>query len=137
MRLSDSVHVKVVVLGSAAVVLFDVIASLAARYFGFIYARAAFGSCLIYLAIGFFAARLSPSSSLGAAAAATGITGLVDASVGWAVSWMLGPGRLAEGTPLTVPHWLGTTIIVMVLAAAVGVIGGFAGRRSASSVAAA
>ena len=128
---------KVVALGAAAVVAFDLLASLASRQFGFAYARATIGSYLIYAAIGFFAARAPSSNPIGAAAIAAAIAGLVDASVGWAVSWVLGPGRLPEGTPLTVTRWLGVAIFVIALAAGVGALGGIAGRRSDSGVAAA
>lgn len=124
-------------LGSAAVLVFDLLASLASRHFRFAYAHAGFGSYLIYLAIGFFAARASISNALGVAALAAGFAGLVDASLGWAISWTIGPGQLPQGTQLTIPRWVGTAIFVVALAAAVGALGGLAGRRSASSVAAA
>jgi hypothetical protein len=125
-------QIKVVVLGSAAVVIFDILASLASRRFGFAYARAGYGSYLIYLAVGFFAARASESNAIATAAVAAGVAGLVDASVGWAVSWALGPGRLPDGLQLTVARWLSTAMFVVGLAAAVGAVGGIAGHRSTS-----
>jgi len=129
--------VRVIALGSAVVVLFDLLASIASRQFGFTYARASFGSYLIYLAIGFFAARSSPSNPIGMAALAAGVAGLVDASIGWAVSWAVGPGRLPDGGQLTARRWITTAVFVVGLAAAVGAVGGIAGRRSASSIPAA
>ena len=127
-------QIRVVVLGAAVVVTFDILASLASRRFGFAYARASFGSYLIYLGIGYFAARASASNAIGVAAVAAGIAGLVDASIGWAVSWALGPGRLPETVPLTVARWVSTALFVVLLAAAIGAVGGIAGRRSASDV---
>jgi hypothetical protein len=125
------------VLGSAAVVVFDILASLASRQFGFAYARASFGSYLIYLAIGFFAARASASNAIGVAALAAGIAGVVDASAGWAISWALGPGRLPDGIQMTAALWIGIALFVVGVASAVGAVGGIAGRRATTSVAAA
>jgi hypothetical protein len=127
-------QIRVAVLGAAAVVTFDILASLASRRFGFAYARASFGSYLIYLGIGFFAARVSASNAIGVAALVAGIAGLIDASIGWAVSWALGPGRLPETVQLGVARWVSTALIVVVFAAAVGALGGIAGRRWASDV---
>ena len=122
---------RVVLLGSATVVLFDIVASLASRQLGFAYGLASVGSYLIYLAIGFFAARASASNAVGVAAVVAGIAGLVDASVGWAVSRALGPGRLPNGIPSTIALWVTTAIFVVAIAAIVGAVGGLAGRRSA------
>ena len=132
-----SSQIRVVVLGSAAVLIFDILASLASRQFGFAYARASVGSYLIYLAIGFFAARASASNAVGVAAVVAGIAGLVDASVGWVVSWALGPGRLPNGLQLTLARWVTAAVFVVALAAALGAVGGgLADRRSASKEAA-
>ena len=131
-----TLFVRVVVLGSAAVLVFDLLASLASRHFGFPYARAALGSYLLYLAIGFFAARVSTWNAIAAAAGAAGISGLIDASLGWAISWALGPGKLPQGVQLTVPRWVNTAVFVVAFAAAIGAIGGFVGRKAASTQAA-
>jgi hypothetical protein len=128
--------VGVVLIGSGAVIIFDVLASLASRRFGFAYARASFGSLVIYFTIGFFAARVSESNPVTAGALAAGIAGLVDASAGWAASWSLGPGRLPKDMPLTVRRWINAAVFVVALAAVVGVIGGVAGRLTELNVAA-
>lgn len=122
-------HAKIIVAGGIAVVAYDLLASLASRGFGFPYARASIGSYLLYLAIGFVAARSASTAPIQNAAIAAGVAGLVDASVGWAVSWALGPARLPSGITLTIGRWMSAALFVIVLAAAVGAIGGVAGRR--------
>jgi hypothetical protein len=114
----------VIVLGACAVVMFDLVASLAARHFGFAYARATIGSYALYFAIGFFAAKASPLNAIDGAAAAGAVAGFVDASAGWLVSWQVGPGRLPSGARLTATQWLRVAIIVTAVAAAIGAIGG-------------
>jgi hypothetical protein len=123
-----SYQIRVVLIGILAVLAFDTIASLAARGLGFPYTRASVGSYLLYFAIGFFAARGS-SHPLQAAAVAAGIAGLADASLGWFISWKLEAAKLPAGTTLTPGRWLNIAIIVIVLAAAIGTIGGAVGRR--------
>jgi uncharacterized membrane protein YeaQ/YmgE (transglycosylase-associated protein family) len=119
----------VIAAGCVAVVLFDLAASLAARRFEFAYARASVGSYFIYLIIGFVAGRGARvhRARFGAIAAAT--AGFVDASVGWAVSWTLGPGRSPDGT-LSPVRWVLTAALVVLFAAAIGYLGGVLGARS-------
>jgi hypothetical protein len=113
-----------------------VLASLASQRLGFAYARASFGSYLIYLAIGFVAARGAAANAVAVAALTSAVAGFVDASMGWALSWRIGPGRLPGGASLTIGRWIATAAFVIALAAAVGAVGGIAGHRSASGVAA-
>jgi hypothetical protein len=120
---------RVIVIGAAAVLVFDLVASLASRSLGFDYARASVGSYILYFGIGFFAARGATSAPITNAAVAAAIVGLVDASLGWAISRRIGPGRPAGSPQLTVRLWVTTAIIVIGLAAAVGAAGGFVGRR--------
>lgn len=127
-----SSQLRVIVWGVVVVLAFDALASLASKSFGFSYGRASIGSYIIYLGIGYFAARSAANSPLLTAALAAAIAGLADASVGWFVSWQLGPGKLPEGVTLTASRWLATAIIVVALAAAVGAIGGLAARRQSS-----
>ena len=122
-------QVKVVLLGIIAVIGFDFLASFASRTFGFPYAAASIGSYCLYFAIGFAAARGAASSAIQNAAAAGAFAGLADASIGWAVSWVVGPGRLPAGERLTVTAWLVTAILVTFLAASIAALGGLLGRR--------
>src|SRR5688572_27729096 len=94
---------RVAVLGVVAVVAFDAVASVASLAAGFDYAYSAIGSCLIYAAFGFLVGR---SSSIFTAACVGAVLGLADASLGWGVSWSIGPGRLPPGL-LTATVWVG------------------------------
>ena len=127
---------RVAAFGSVAIVLFDLVASLGSKYFGFPYARATIGSCLVYLAIGFLAARGADRNPVTSAALTAALAGVVEAAAGWAVSWIVGPGRLPDGASLTVPRWVVAVVTVAIMAAMCGAVGGFAGRRPPSAVAA-
>lgn len=113
---------RVVLYGAAAVVIFDIIASLLARMTGVAYGSTAIGLIIIYGVIGYLAARAMPSKRLIAAARAGIVLGLTDASAGWAVSWAIGPGRWHRG--LTPGWWIAIAIFVTVLAAVTATIGG-------------
>ena len=76
------------------VVLFDALGAAASRALHFEYGALSVGSWLIYAAAGFFGAergKWGPGLLTGA------VTGLADATLGWAVSWAIGPGRPAGG----------------------------------------
>jgi hypothetical protein len=115
---------RVIVWGAIAIIVFDAVAAAASRQFGFKYTAAAFGSYLLYAAVGYLASRAGTVSDAGAAGAAMG---MVDATLGWAVSWAIGPGRMPDGT-LTVSRWVVTLVVVTIIAAICGALGGFAGR---------
>lgn len=108
--------------------LYDALASLASRALGFPYERASVGSYLIYLAVGFAVARASTRSRVRSAALGTGLVGLVDATIGWGVSWAIGPGRIVDGT-LSPARWSATAVGVVVFATIVGTVGGVLGAR--------
>lgn len=123
-------YLKVAALGAVAVVAFDIAMSLASRQFGIPYTRGLLGSTAIYLFVGWFAARgAAAGGQVPAAALAGALVGLADASIGWAVSWYLGPGRTDDGI-MSLTRWLGTALFVTALAAAVASIGGVAAKRS-------
>ena len=103
-----------------AVVAFDALAGIASQTVGFPYAYAAFGSALLYI---LFAWLITRSSGFWAAVLLGMAMGLIDASAGWAVSWVIGAGRLPPGT-LTVTVWLVTAVSVVILGAIYGLIGG-------------
>ncbi|MDQ2667602.1 MAG: hypothetical protein M3Z05_16520 [Gemmatimonadota bacterium] len=95
---------KVILGGCSAVVAFDVLASLASVAFHFPYVRATVGSFLLFVAIGFLAARARATRRIRAAALAGATCGLIDSSVGWYLSTAIGAS--APGLPLTLPRWL-------------------------------
>jgi len=119
----------IIAIGVIAVILFDALASIASRMWDFPYARASVGSYFLYLAIGFVAGRNATSSRAATGAVAAGIAGFADASVGWAVSWQIGPGRTPTGTISPMQWWL-VAVFVVVFAAAIGFFGGVVGARS-------
>lgn len=106
-----------------SVIAFDALASLASLLFGFSYAYATLGSAVLYVVLTYLAARkfgFRIALLLGAA------MGLVDVTIGWAVSWAIGPGRISiEG--LTPTDWIYTGIFAIVLGAVFGFIGGGVG----------
>ena len=111
---------KIVLFSFLAVVAFDALAAIVSQTMGFSYAYAAFGSAVLYI---FFAWLIARSSGLRAAVLLGMAMGLVDASVGWAVSWAIGAGKLPPGA-LTVGVWFLTAISVVILGAVYGLVGG-------------
>jgi len=115
---------RVVVVAAIAVVALDTLGSLAARAFGFGYGSLAWGSFIIYAVAGFCAAR---SSTLRTAAQAGGAVALVDATLGWAIAWALGPGRPTAGY-IGIGPLLGTVGLAWLIGIALGLMGGLVAR---------
>jgi hypothetical protein len=88
--------VEIGLVGRAGHSRLDLLASVASRTIGFRYSYATVDSWLIYAAFGFMIGR-----RLNAFAASQGVAviAVVEAAIGWAVSWVSGPGRLPNGTP--------------------------------------
>ena len=121
--MSTPVH-RVGLLGMLAVVAFDAIASLASLAIGFNYEYSAFGSLLLYCVFGYWASSVRTilfASIVGA------LMGLTDASLGWAVSWILGPGRWEPGL-LTLSTWALIALQITAVAAICALLGGVARR---------
>jgi hypothetical protein len=87
-----------------AVLLLDTVGSLAADHYGFEYGRLAVVSYALYALAGWAAGRLG---GLRGAALVGFCTGLVDATIGWAISWAIGPGRPPAGAGLPLVLALG------------------------------
>lgn len=115
---------KIVGAGIAAVLVFDTIASFASARVGFPYVYASVGSFLIYAAVGYAAFRLS---GVGASVGAAVIVELVDATLGWWVSWQIGPGAIPEGQ-LRVQGIVVTVLGVLVFAVVAALLGAWAAR---------
>ena len=116
-------------MAGVAIVVFDAVASMISRATGFPYTRFAIGSYIIQAAAGFFGRR-SGLAFWGATLLGTWV-GLIEATVGWAVSWWIGPGRV-EG-PLSSEMLIGVVLYVAVGATVLGALGALAGgirRRS-------
>jgi hypothetical protein len=86
----------IVGLGSIAVIILDAAGSYASTKFGFRYTRLAVGSFCIYGCVGALPAH---DGSVGIGAVAGGLVAMVDATIGWAISWCIGPGRIPHASP--------------------------------------
>ena len=115
---------RVALVGMGAVIVFDAIASLASLGTGFNYEYSAFGSLLLYGAFGYWAGRVRTITS---AAFVGALMGLSDASLGWAVSWILGPGRWESGIP-SLTTWALIALQIVAVAALCGLLGGVLGK---------
>lgn len=119
---------RVALIGAISVVVFDIVLSIASIALDFNYANGSFGSWLLYGGVGFFAARATGMVRHGAAASA--IVGVTDATLGWWVSALLGPGRLPASVPeMATPQLLVFTVgFVAATAAIIGALGGLLSR---------
>jgi hypothetical protein len=115
---------KVFLLSAVSVIVFDTLGAIASRLLNFPYTSLILGSLLIYLASGFAAAKYGTIRSSFLVGAGTGF---VDATVGWAISWMIGPGQPTGGEYGSGAIVL-TVIFVTLLAAVSGLFGGLARR---------
>jgi hypothetical protein len=112
---------RIVMFGSISVLVFDLIAASASRFFGFPYVRATIGSFLIYGAVGYVVARTATQNTLPSVLLAGMVIGLIDATLGWGVSWFVGPGR--PKTQLTPARWFMTALIVMATSSLLAITG--------------
>jgi len=116
---------KIVGYGVLAVLVFDTAASFASINFGFPYTYAAVGSVLIYAMVGYFVFRHRGFfSAIGAAL----LVEVVDATLGWYISWQIGPGALPAGQATTAV--IATTIVFVLFFAAVCAVIGSAIARA-------
>src|SRR5258707_8094216 len=88
--------ILVLVGGAIAVLVLDTIGSFASRRFGFNYGSLRVISWVLRIGTGFFAARyggISLSVLVG------GIVAFIDATLGWYISWIIGPRRPKRKIP--------------------------------------
>ena len=115
--------IPILLIGSLIIILFDTFASLISVTFQINYLLSIFGSILIYALVGFFSAK---RSNLLWAGIASGIVGLVDSTLGWYISWIIGAGRPEIEVNLT--SIIATIIFVVIVSSLFGFIGGFASQ---------
>lgn len=101
---------KTVGIGAVVVLLFDTVVSFASLVFSFPYSYASVGSFLIYATIGYFVFH---SSSVRSCVGAALLVGLIDSTLGWFISWKIGPGVIPS-TDATISMIAVTIIFVMV-----------------------
>ena len=117
---------RIVSVGIGSIIAFDVLASLASRSFGFSYGLAAPGSWIIYAAVGFAVGRVAPVPY---AAAAVALVALAEATIGWWLSWIIGPGRPSAGNPNTAQILIAIVTVVITGGIIGAIAGAFGGRR--------
>lgn len=111
--------IGIIVVGVAVIIAYDTLSSLISVSTGIPYGLFSFGSLLIYVLFGFLVARNS-KWFLGAGAGA--IMGLFESTVGWAISWYIGPGKSTiEMNGLLIAA---TIIFVVMFSSVFGLVGG-------------
>ena len=87
--------ISLVLIGAAAVLSYDALASVLSKSSGIRYKNFTAGSFAIYTTVGILAAKWGVNAAPAGAA-----TGLIDSTLGWYVSAKIGPGKLVR--PLTI-----------------------------------
>lgn len=113
----------ILLIGVSAVVAFDIVGSLASRSFNFAYQWLTIGSFLIYAGVGFAASKYN---SLLFAPLTGAIMSFVDSTLGWYISWIIGPGRPAMEMDSTAI--ISTVIFVTLIGAVIGFVSGLVER---------
>ena len=108
----------VIAIGCGAALGFDLLGSAASRWLGFPYSRLAPGSSAIYTVTSVVAARHGPAW-VGIVAGAT--VAFVEATMGWGISWWIGPGRPPQA--LSRARMFGIVLLVTMTGIACGVVG--------------
>lgn len=110
--------VRPIVFGGAAVILcYDLIGAMLAEALDFPRGFLAPGSFIIYALVGFLVAY---RRDIHAAVLGTVFVGLVEGSLGGALSWLISPRE----EPLTGAFIAGTIVSVIAIAAAIGIVAG-------------
>ena len=112
--------VPVLIGAGLAILIFDTLGALASNRLGFSYSSLAPGSFIIYAGAGFFGGwRAGWFGAVLAGAAAA----FIESTIGWGISWALGPGRPPAGFT-GVGSLLMTIVMVTVTGAIFGLGGG-------------
>jgi hypothetical protein len=111
--------------GAVAVLALDTIGALASRTLGFEYAMLAPISFLLYAATG---AYVGLTERVSRAVIAGAVVGVIDATLGWAISWVIGPGQPQAGERITLFGLFNTALFVAVLSAVGAAIGAWLAR---------
>ena len=115
-----------VLVGCVGIVAFDALGATAAEQLDFPYQYLFAMSFAIYGTVGFLAARETGRAKAGGIAGAT--VAFVEATVGWAVSWLIGPGE-PEGD-YRVSTLVGTAAVVVAAGAVIGLVAGRVATRT-------
>jgi len=122
------IETKLTLIGAGSVLLLDTIASLLSVHFHFSYALFFPASLAVYFGVTYWAAghmRFKSALVYGA------FIGLVDATLGWKLSDLLGADTQNHLQKITFSRWCGTVVFVMILGAVVALVAFlFATRRN-------
>ncbi len=111
---------RLLALGAVVVLAFDTVGATASRLLGFRYSILTIGTYIIY---GTACFRIGQRAGILQAVLGGAMLGLLDATLGWRISWAIGPSRLPGGAPS--PAQLVNAILsVVVLGALLGLVGG-------------
>lgn len=106
-------------IGVLAVLVLDTVGSLASRRFRFHYGSLNAISWILRIGTGFFAARYG---NIKLSFLAGALVAFIDATLGWYISWIIGPGR--PQSEITAGLIARTVLMVTLIGAALGFIGG-------------
>ena len=112
----------IALIGILIVIFYDLAGSFLSRSFGFDYSWLMFGYLVIYAFVGFLGSR---ESVLGASVAAA-LVGFADATLGWYISWFIGPPTKFE--EITIFTIASIVPFVTVLAGVTGLMGAIGSR---------
>jgi hypothetical protein len=110
------------VYGSAVVLALALVGSIASRALGFDYDSLAPISLLMYAVVG---AYVGVADTVARATLAGAIVGVVDATLGWAVAFAIGPGRPQVGERITFLGFFNTLLFVAAVAAVLAAVAGW------------
>lgn len=120
---------RIILLGAVVIVAYDTMTALVSAGFGISYGLFSIGSFLIYFLFGLLTA-LKSRWLVGALAGA--VIGFAEATVGWAISWAVGPGK--PPVDMDAVAIIATIALVIPIGAFLGLLGGLfslIGRRNA------
>jgi hypothetical protein len=107
---------------AGVVLVFDIAASLTSLGTGLPYGWFTIGSVVIYFAAGHMGA---PRFGVRSVAGATVLVALVDATLGWAVSWFIGPGQPPVPVPSISAFLISGAIGALIFGGITGLLGGW------------
>lgn len=101
-----------------SVLAFDTLASFISQIFQIDYVLFSIGSAVIYFCIGFFGTKYG---NFALAIISSALTGIIDSTLGWYISWIVGPGKIDIEPDLVIKF--STVVTVVLIAVFFGLIG--------------
>ena len=136
LRPRGGIMLKAALICSTIVVLFDALASLVSKYTGASYGWFSFGSAAMYLIMGYVLTN-RVRLNLKAAIITLLCAASTEATLGWLVSWLIGPGKLAAsggGTAVSVMGLVFGAVFAVGFGTLFGWLGSLVGRAMLKKV---